>query len=212
MEIPMNTDLFRAIILATVMIALPSQATETSVAPTAMAGDQDEATTAIQLRSYEDSITAIINGIDSLQDTEKKELIQSLENVNDDFRIDIDLGNGETTKVAEIVGIFGLPILIVIVVCYYRYRKERLKSEIIKNYLNAGQQVPTEILQVVPVEDSLHSGISYIAKSIGLYLALGLLINWKIAVVGVFPLFLGLGNLLVWYINRNRDNAAKQAD
>ena len=208
----MNTDLFRAIILATVMIALPSQATETPVAPTATAGDQDEATKVIQFKSSEDSITAIINGIDSLKDTEKKELIQSIENVNDDFNIDIDLASGETNGLAEIVGIFGLPLMVVIVVCYYRYRKDRLKSETIKNYLNAGQQVPTEILQVVPVEDSLHSGIRYIAKSIGLYLALGLLINWKIAVVGVFPLFLGLGNLLVWYINRNRDNAAKQAD
>ena len=297
----MNTDLFRAIILATVMIALPTQATETPAAPDAphaiaapatspapaasstkepehvlhintdqehrtvsiyntddgtgkqikivkvlhqqdgsatldisntddqaTTGDQDEDKTVIRFRSSGDGITAIKNVIDSLMDTEwddlddteKQALIQSLENINDEMEVEIDLdsqGSGtgnetDTEGVVAIIAVFGLPLFIVIVVCYYRYRKERIKSETIKNYLNAGQEVPAEIIQVVPVEDSLQSGIRNLATGIGLFLFLGFVINWKIAMVASIPLFIGLGKLVVWYINRDRDNAAKQAD
>ena len=284
----MNTDLFRAIILATVMIALPTQATETPAAPDAphaiaapatspapaasstkepehvlhintdqehrtvsiyntddgsgkqikivkvlhqqdgsatldisntddqaTTGDQDEDKTVIRFRSSGDGITAIKNVIDSLMDTEwddlddteKQALIQSLDSQGSGTGNETD-----TEGVVAIIAVFGLPLFIVIVVCYYSYRKERIKSETIKNYLNAGQEVPAEIIQVVPVEDSLQSGIRNLATGIGLFLFLGFVINWKIAMVASIPLFIGLGKLVVWYINRDRDNAAKQAD
>ena len=63
-------------------------------------------------------------------------------------------------------------------------------------------------LLVITVHFAVLIAISY--RLLSLLLFLGLLIYWYLAAVALIPLFIGIGKLIVWRINRNATE--QQAD
>ena len=90
-----------------------------------------------------------------------------------------------------------------------RSRKRLIKVALVKDYLDAGKDVPSEVLVAIngPASDapasSLDGAVRNISIGLGLFLALSLLADWSLATVALIPLFIGIGKLIVWRMNKD---------
>ncbi len=184
--------------------------------------------TMIRFQSSEDGIASVKKVIKTLAMTEwqdlsgeeKEQLIDSLETLDDDMELevrhDIDIDSDSSAEaIIAIIAVFGMPLFIIIAILYYKHRKRMVKVALVKDYLDAGKDVPAEVLTAIngaepdAPADSFQSAVRNIAVGAGLFLFLGLLVGWDIAAVALIPLFIGIGKLIVWRMNReSNDNQA----
>lgn len=153
---------------------------------------------------------------DQLNASEKEEIIEALEKIEDGVEIDIeaDFGAGKVlVAVIAILSTFGLPFIIIALILYYRHRKRRQRDILIGKFIDAGKEVPIEILAPSGASDSLSGnlerGIMLMGIGTGLFLFLGMLIDWGVASVALIPLFVGVARVAIWRLG---DQAEKVAD
>ena len=140
-------------------------------------------------------------------------LLDEFEKLESDFGLNVNLGPspecdsdvGPGAVVISIVAIlstFGLPFVIITLVLFYKHRKRRQRDLLISNFIDAGKDVPVEILREnsgsSTPKGNLEKGVMLTGIGIGLYLFLGLLMNWDIASVALIPLFIGLARIVIW--------------
>jgi hypothetical protein len=189
-------------------------------------GDSKSEDTFIEFKSSEDGVAAIKKVIKTLSQTEwgdlndqeKQALLATLEDLDDEMELEIAMDLNQDSSAAgtiAIIAFFGLPLLILVAVLYYKHRKRMIKLALVKDYLDAGKDVPNEVLAMLNdgesdgSANSFQSGVRNIAVGAGLFLFLGLLIDWGIASVALIPLFIGIGKLIVWRMNKDSsDNLA----
>ncbi len=142
----------------------------------------------------------------NLSPEEKKQLISAFE---DGFNIDMNnIGLGETAvALVAIMFSLGMPIIILLLVLFFSYRKRRQKMELINAYLSKDRDVPEAIVAEFNSNEtsSLGSAIQLIAIGIGVIVALYLTGNEGIAAFGLIPLFVGGARFLVWKYNNKPD-------
>ena len=94
---------------------------------------------------------------------------------------------------------FGLPLLIVAIVLFYKHRRLRMTHETIVRLAEKGVPVPPELLEPpAPRNHGLRGGLVLVALGIGLsiyFLERGG--PWSI---GLIPGLMGLALLLAWWI------------
>lgn len=105
--------------------------------------------------------------------------------------------------------IFGGPILLIIVLATLRYRtrerRENIHAENIAKLIEAGRDVPLEMLQGSvggkiqgKADDNLRDGIKNVGVGTGLLIFLTLFLGIKIGSVGFIIIGYGLSQLAVW--------------
>ncbi|HEX9390312.1 MAG TPA: DUF6249 domain-containing protein [Usitatibacteraceae bacterium] len=108
----------------------------------------------------------------------------------------MDFGTSLIAIVATVAGM-GVPVAIVAMVLWYKSRNTRLMHETAIRLAEKGQPVPPELFlsREEPYSD-LRRGVVLTAVGIALCIALNQLgVAWTI---GLIPLFMGLGYMLVW--------------
>ena len=108
----------------------------------------------------------------------------------------MDFGTSMLAIVATVASM-GVPVLIVGMVLWYKSRRTRLMHETAVRLAEKGQAVPPELFlgREQPYSD-LRRGVVLMAAGIALCIALNQLgVAWTI---GLIPLFMGLGYVLVW--------------
>ncbi|GAA6151431.1 DUF6249 domain-containing protein [Pseudoteredinibacter isoporae] len=102
--------------------------------------------------------------------------------------------------VVAIVLIFGMPVLIVGVVMYGRYKRRELINKSIDKMLESGQEIPAEIFQEATGKDeksTLSKGVMLIAIGLGLMGFLGAVAG-EVGAVGLIPALIGAAHLFIW--------------
>jgi len=99
---------------------------------------------------------------------------------------------------------FGLPLLLVAVILYYKHRKNALTHETIAKLAEKGLPVPPELLAPPPPrgEPNLQAGLVLLGLGLGLgifFLEVGA--PWSI---GLIPGLMGVAILIGWKIERGR--------
>jgi len=150
---------------------------------------------------------------DNLNAYEKQELLSKLGSVNNGMAMQINHGipntGSDAMPIIAIIAVFGTPLFITFGVLYYQQRKRLIKVALVKDYLDAGKDVPSEVLVAIngPASDapasSLDGAVRNISIGLGLFLALSLLADWSLATVALIPLFIGIGKLIVWRMNKD---------
>ncbi len=108
----------------------------------------------------------------------------------------MDFGTSLIAIVATVAGM-GVPVAIVAMVLWYKSRKMRMQHETALRLAEKGQSVPPELFlsREEPYSD-LRRGVVLAAVGVALCIALNQLgVAWTI---GLIPLFMGLGYMLVW--------------
>lgn len=198
-------------------IELGSNQTDVSSAET-NPGDKLENQVIISLSGDDETVGGVLKIISTLTETEwddltqdEKEQIQSaLNEIEEGIEIDVATKTGFFYAILAIMAVsftLGLPVIVTVIILYYKHRKRRQRDAVIEKFINSGKDVPAELLaswELHPDESDsrLHQGIKLIAVSLGLYLFLHFSVGTDVALIAAIPLFLGIARLIIWKISQ----------
>jgi len=109
--------------------------------------------------------------------------------------------------------IFGAPILIVAVIMYFGFSKNRMMHRTIQLMVEKGQPVPPALLAPpAPAQrqrSDMRRGVVLAMIGIGLMIFLSAVNGWEGGAwsIGIIPFLIGAGYLLVWKLEGKKDNA-----
>lgn len=119
-------------------------------------------------------------------------------------------GNGFAASIGEflealvavvaIILIFGMPVLIVGVVMYGRYKRRELINKSIDKMLENGQEIPAEMFHEATGKDEKSTqskGVMLIAIGVGLMGFLGAVAG-EVGAVGLIPALIGVAHIYIW--------------
>jgi len=100
--------------------------------------------------------------------------------------------------------VFGTPILIVAVIMYFGFSRNRMMHRTIRMMVEKGQPVPPALLAPPPPaqrqRSDMRRGVVLMMVGIGLLVFLGAVNDWEGGswAIGLIPLLIGVGYLIVW--------------
>lgn len=155
--------------------------------------------------------TTVVSTIDDPDDywTEEKQLSKGGEFIFNQMENML-----RATLIIPILGIimiFGLPILIVALVLYFRHKNKQAKYKLAAEALAAGKEVPKELFEenlASPKHnnETLTKGIQNICLGLGLGVFLWLLTNVAaIAAIGFIIFCKGVGEVIIAYTTRSSE-------
>lgn len=124
-----------------------------------------------------------------------------------------DLGERMAIPIVGIVfmSIFGAPVLIVAVILYFGFSKNRMMHRTIRMMAEKGQPIPPALLAppapAVRQRSDMRRGVVLCMVGLGLMLFFGAVNEWEGGswAIGVIPFVIGLGYLLVWKLEGKKD-------
>ncbi len=142
--------------------------------------------------------------------------------IDGDKNEDVDLKNvgdlGERLAI-PIVGIvfmsiFGAPVLIVAVILYFGFSKSRMQHRTIRMLAEKGQPIPPALLAppapAIRQRSDMRRGVVLTMVGIGAIIFLGAVNDWEGGAwsLGLIPLLIGAGYLIVWKLEGKKDISA----
>ena len=125
-----------------------------------------------------------------------------------------DLGEKMAVPIVAIVfmSIFGAPVLIVAVILYFGFSKSRMQHRTIRMLAEKGQPIPPALLApptpAIRQRSDMRRGVVLTMIGIGVMLFLGAVNEWEGGVwsLGLIPLLIGAGYLIVWKLEGGKKN------
>jgi len=110
------------------------------------------------------------------------------------------------------LAVFGAPVLIVGLIMYFGFSRNRMMHKTIRMMVEKGQEVPAALLAPPPPavqkRSDMRRGVVLVMVGIGLMLFFAAVNEWEGGswAIGVIPFVIGLGYLLVWKLEGKKDN------
>ena len=140
----------------------------------------------------------------------------------DDHETDADHGKSGgdiPEKVVPIVlisvlAVFGMPVLIVAVIMYFGFSKNRMMHRTVRMMVEKGQPVPEALLNPPPAQrqrSDMRRGVVLVMIGVGLMIFLAAVNDWEGGAwsIGLIPFLIGAGYLLVWKLEGKKDSAPR---
>jgi hypothetical protein len=110
--------------------------------------------------------------------------------------------------------IFGMPVLIVAVILYFSFSRNRAMHKTVRLMVEKGQPVPESLLNPPPVvrqRSDLRRGIKWMLWGVGFMIFFGACSDWDGGAwsLGIIPFMVGIGYLIFWRLDL-REPAAVQ--
>jgi hypothetical protein len=108
--------------------------------------------------------------------------------------------------------IFGAPVLIVALIMYFGFSKNRALHRTVRIMAEKGQPIPAALLApptpAVRQRSDMRRGIVLVMVGLGLMICFGAWNDWEGGAwaIGVIPFVIGLGYLLVWKLEGDKKN------
>jgi Domain of unknown function (DUF6249) len=134
---------------------------------------------------------------------------------------DSDLGDVKSEDLPEFVipivaitmlTIFGAPVLIVALIMYFGFSRNRALHRTIRMMAEKGQPIPPALLApptpAIRQRSDMRRGIVLVVVGVGLMICFGAWSDWEGGswAIGVIPFVIGLGYLLVWKLEGAKKN------
>src|SRR5881394_4320951 len=107
--------------------------------------------------------------------------------------------------------IFGAPVLIVGLILYFSFSRQRALHRTVRMMVEKGQPVPEALLNPPPAQrqrSDVRRGVVLTMIGIGVMVFFGAVKDWEGGswTLGLIPLLIGAGYLLVWKLDTKKDN------
>ena len=107
--------------------------------------------------------------------------------------------------------VFGAPVLIVGLIMYFSFSRQRALHRTVRMMVEKGQPVPAALLNPPPAQrqrSDLRRGIVLTMVGLGLMVFFGAVNDWEGGAwtLGLIPFLIGAGYLLVWKLDTKKDN------
>ena len=129
------------------------------------------------------------------------------------------VGGGILVAIISIIAIFGMPVFIIFVVFFFRYKNRKARYRLAEQALAAGQPLPEEFIRENKSTDQRTQGIKNTFTGIGLFIFLWAITGeFGIGAIGLLVMFMGLGQWLIGYKQhanentKNRETAIRSND
>ena len=129
------------------------------------------------------------------------------------------VGGGILVAIISIIAIFGMPVFIIFVVFFFRYKNRKARYRLAEQALAAGQPLPEEFIREHKSTDQRTQGIKNTFTGIGLFIFLWAITGeFGIGAIGLLVMFMGLGQWLIGYKQhaneeiKNRETAIRSND
>lgn len=107
--------------------------------------------------------------------------------------------------VTAIVFVFGLPLFIVFIVFYFRYKNRKARYRLVEQALASGQPLPENLFKEAGQADIRSKGIKNVFVGIGLFIFLWALTGeFGLACIGLLVMFTGFGQVVIYYTQQKR--------
>lgn len=122
---------------------------------------------------------------------------------DDDFPFN-NLGNtitgGILVAIISIVAVFGMPVFILFLIFFFRYKNRKARYRLAEQAIAAGQPLPQEFVRERKPTDQRSQGIRNTFTGIGLFIFLWAITgNFGIGAIGLLVMFMGIGQWLIGY-------------
>jgi hypothetical protein len=134
----------------------------------------------------------------------------------DGHETDRDHGKDIPAMVIPLVGIvfltiFGAPVLIVGLILYFSFSRQRALHRTVRMMVEKGQPVPEALLNPPPAQrqrSDVRRGVILAMIGVGLMVFLAAANDWEGGAwtLGLIPFLIGAGYLLVWKLDAKKDN------
>lgn len=117
-------------------------------------------------------------------------------------------GNVSETIIAviAIAFSFGLPLLIVFIVFFFRYKNRKAKYRLAEQALSNGQQLPDNFFKNAEAENIHAKGVKNIFAGIGLFIFLWAITGqFGLGCIGLLIMFTGFGQLVIHYSQQKKN-------
>lgn len=115
----------------------------------------------------------------------------------------------ETIGLFAVISPFITAVIILLIIFITKYLRDKSRNEVVAKALEMGKELPVEFFATPESkknEDPLRSALISIGVGIGLFIALYFFFdNFKFAAFGCIPLFIGIGQLIAYFINKNKE-------
>ena len=107
--------------------------------------------------------------------------------------------------------IFGAPVLIVALILYFSFSRQRALHRTVRMMVEKGQPVPEALLNPPPAQrqrSDVRRGVVLTMIGVGVTVFLGAASEWEGGAwtLGLIPFLIGVGYLLVWKLDTKKDN------
>ncbi len=113
-----------------------------------------------------------------------------------------------TIGFAAVIGVFGMPALVVLVVMLFIYKQSRDKYHMVETMIKNGLPVPEYIFKSERSEPTptlnLRNGLIYIAVGIGSAIALFMLDQTEAIGIASIPILVGVAYIIMYYVTREK--------
>lgn len=132
---------------------------------------------------------------------------------NDDFPFmnsENAIGGGILIVIISVIAVFGLPVFILFIVFFFRYKNRKARYRLAEQALAAGQPLPENFIRENKPTDQRSQGIKNTFTGIGLFIFLWAITDeFSIGTIGLLVMFMGLGQWLIGYTQqKNQQNTA----
>lgn len=105
--------------------------------------------------------------------------------------------------IIAIIAVFGMPVFILFVVFFFRYKNRRARYRLAEQALAAGQPLPEGLFKEEKVVDTRSKGIQNTFTGIGLFIFLWAITGeFGVGCIGLLVMFMGIGQ---WLIGMRKD-------
>lgn len=125
---------------------------------------------------------------------------------------DFDWNLGHDAKeaaiaITAIVFVFGLPLVIVFIVFFFRYKNRKAKYRLVEQALASGQPLPENLFTEADSADIRSKGIKNIFVGIGLFIFLWAITGeFGLGSIGLLVMFTGFGQLVIFYTQQSKNS------
>jgi Domain of unknown function (DUF6249) len=114
----------------------------------------------------------------------------------------------------SVLAVFGMPVLIVAVIMYFGFSKNRMMHRTVRMMVEKGQPVPEALLNPPPAQrqrSDMRRGVVLVMIGVGLMIFLAAVNDWEGGAwsIGLIPFLIGAGYLLVWKLEGKKDSAPR---
>ena len=119
------------------------------------------------------------------------------------------ISGGILISIIAIVAVFGLPVFILFVIFFFRYKNRKARYRLAEQALAAGQPLPEEFIRENKSTDQRTQGIKNTFTGIGLFIFLWAITGeFGIGAIGLLVTFMGIGQWIIGSKQQTQDTNA----
>lgn len=119
--------------------------------------------------------------------------------------------------IVGIIATFSTPVIIILIIFLTKMKQEKYRNEVIKAAIEHGRELPADLfkLQEKPKESLLQTSTFFLAFGVGIGIFFYFFFassgqSLRFASIGLIFIFIGLGQLIAYLIERKQKNSGEQ--